>query len=130
MVTPGLVWLRHPLNMFHRKYLSVLLALVILAVAATWHVEAFVANPPLVGRSVTTMALPKMTPLAMAPVTEPSSMTMAAATVDPTSFLTDVFGSVLGTPLILAIPIVAALGVAGLVVFLIVSYANPAEPDE
>ena len=107
-----------------------LLALVILAVAATWHVEAFVANPPLVGRSVTTMALPKMTPLAMAPVTEPSSMAMAAATVDPTSFLTDVFGSVLGTPLILAIPIVAALGVAGLVVFLIVSYANPAEPDE
>ena len=61
---------------------------------------------------------------------ETSSLTVGATTVDPTSFLTDLFGNVLGTPLILAIPILAALGVAGLVVFFIVSYANPAEPDE
>ena len=54
----------------------------------------------------------------------------AAATIDPTTFLQDVLGGVLGTPLILAIPIVAALGVASLIAFLIVAYANPAESED
>jgi hypothetical protein len=59
-----------------------------------------------------------------------SSVNVAAATVDPTTFLSDIFAGVLGTPIILAIPIVAALLVAGLVVGFIVNYANPTEPDE
>ena len=52
------------------------------------------------------------------------------ATVDPTTFLQDLLGGVLGTPLILAIPIVAALGVASLIAFLIVAYATPAESED
>lgn len=75
------------------------------------------------------MPLPT-TKLDMMQETTSSTMTVAATTVDPTSFLTDALGGVLGTPLILAVPIVAALGVASLVVFFIVSYANPAEPDD
>ena len=59
-----------------------------------------------------------------------TSHTLAAVTLDPTTLLSDVFGSVLGTPLILAIPIVAALAVATLIAFGIVSYANPAEEEE
>jgi hypothetical protein len=58
------------------------------------------------------------------------SFTTAASTLDPTTFLSDVFGAVLGTPLILAIPIVAALGVATLIAYLIVAYASPAEEQD
>ena len=50
-------------------------------------------------------------------------------TIDPTTILSDIFRTVLGTPLILAIPIVAALGVATLIAYLIVSYASPAEEE-
>jgi hypothetical protein len=53
----------------------------------------------------------------------------SAATLDPTTFLTKIVGGVLGTPLILAVPIVAALSIAGLMAFLIISYASP-EVDE
>ena len=49
--------------------------------------------------------------------------------IDPTTVLSDVFSTVLGTPLILAIPIVAALLVATLIAYLIVSYASPAEEE-
>jgi hypothetical protein len=52
-----------------------------------------------------------------------------AATLDPTTFLTNILSGVLNTPLILAVPIVAALSVAGLMAFLIISYASP-EVDE
>jgi len=34
------------------------------------------------------------------------------------------------SPAILAVPILAAVGVASLIAFLIVAYANPADPDE
>ena len=57
-------------------------------------------------------------------------LSAAVATVDPTTFLQDLLGGVLGTPLILAIPIVAALGVASLIAFLIVAYATPAESED
>jgi hypothetical protein len=40
-----------------------------------------------------------------------------------------VLGAVLNTPLILAIPIVAALLVATLIAYLIVAYAQPAEDE-
>jgi hypothetical protein len=69
---------------------------------------------------------------AVSTLVEPSStMTLSdAITLDPTTFLSNVFGSVLGTPLILAIPIVAALGVASLFVYLLFSYASPAEEED
>jgi hypothetical protein len=60
----------------------------------------------------------------------PSSLVVSAATLDPTSVLSDVFAGLLGTPAILAIPIVAALGVAGLIAFFIISYANPEVDDD
>jgi hypothetical protein len=59
-----------------------------------------------------------------------SATISAVPTLDPTTLLSDVFGTILGTPLILAIPIVAALGVATLIAFAIVAYANPAEDEE
>lgn len=59
-----------------------------------------------------------------------SSLQISVETLDPTTVLSDVLGAFLGTPLILAVPIVAALGIAGLVAFAIVSYANPAADDD
>ncbi|KAL7478313.1 hypothetical protein ACHAW6_004083 [Cyclotella cf. meneghiniana] len=54
---------------------------------------------------------------------------LALATLDPTTVLSDALGGLLGSSLILAVPIVAALAVAGLIAFFIVSYANPADED-
>ncbi|KAL3923627.1 MAG: hypothetical protein SGILL_001551 [Bacillariaceae sp.] len=59
-----------------------------------------------------------------------SSMDLSAATLDPTTILSDVLSGVLGTPIILAVPIVAALGVASLIAWFIVSYANPEVDDD
>lgn len=58
-----------------------------------------------------------------------SSSFLAASTLDPTTVLSDLLGGVLNTPLILAVPIVAALLIASLIAYLIVDYARPAEPD-
>jgi hypothetical protein len=59
-----------------------------------------------------------------------SSLALSALpTFDPTTALSDVLGAVLNTPLILAIPIVAALLVATLIAYLIVAYAQPAEDE-
>ena len=96
---------------------------------ALCNVESFVIPRQVCSTPMATSSSLPTTKLAMMPETT-TSLTLAVDTVDPTNFLTDVFGSLLGTPAILAIPIVAALGVAGLVVFLIVSYANPAESDD
>ncbi|GAX09429.1 hypothetical protein FisN_6Lh195 [Fistulifera solaris] len=60
----------------------------------------------------------------------PSTLTTAVSTVDPTTFLSDVLGGVLGTPIILAVPILAALGVASLVAYAIIAYASPAADDD
>ena len=62
--------------------------------------------------------------------TASSSQVHAAATVDPTAALSNALGSFMGSPAILAIPIVAALGVATLIAFLIYSYAQPAVEDD
>lgn len=59
-----------------------------------------------------------------------SSMDLSAATLDPTTILSDVLGLFIGTPIILLVPIVAALGVAGVLVWGIVSYANPEVEDD
>lgn len=59
-----------------------------------------------------------------------SSHLQAAATVDPTAALSNILGNFLASPAILAIPIVAALGVASLLAFLIYAYAQPAAADD
>lgn len=59
-----------------------------------------------------------------------SSTNLAATTLDPTTFLSDLLGGFINSNLILLVPIVAALALASLVAFAIVSYANPVEPDE
>ncbi|GKY94488.1 hypothetical protein MPSEU_000414700 [Mayamaea pseudoterrestris] len=58
-----------------------------------------------------------------------SSLTLGASTVDPTSFLSNVLGSLLNTPIILLVPIFAALGVAGLLAFLLVKSSEPEEDE-
>jgi hypothetical protein len=60
-----------------------------------------------------------------------SSMSLGAVTVDPTTFLNDLFAGVAGTPeLLLAVPILAALSLVSVLVYALVSYASPAEPDD
>jgi hypothetical protein len=58
-----------------------------------------------------------------------SDMLLSATTLDPTTFFQNFLSLFLNTPIILAVPIVAALGVAGTLVFFIVSYASPAEDN-
>ena len=110
---------------------SSLLSLCLLLVSGLFSVEGFVANSPAVPKATTTVSslVDSTTRLeATTPLT--SSVEVSAATLDPTTFLSDALGGLLGTPAILAIPIVAALGVASLVAFLIVSYASPAADDD
>mmetsp|Transcript_18218 Transcript_18218/g.45262 ORF Transcript_18218/g.45262 Transcript_18218/m.45262 type:complete len:129 (-) Transcript_18218:273-659(-) len=66
---------------------------------------------------------------ALSPVTS-SSMDLSASTLDPTTILSDVLGVFIGTPIILLVPILAALGVAGLLAYGIVAYANPEVEDD
>jgi hypothetical protein len=58
-----------------------------------------------------------------------SDMLLSATTLDPTTFFQNVLGLFLNTPIILAVPIVAALGIAGTLVWAIVAYASPAEEN-
>ena len=96
--------------------------------------EAF--SPVSMGNSQPTMATQMATTkLHMGPsldfdVLASSSLELSAATLDPTTVLSDIFSGVLGTPLILAVPIVAALSVASLIAWFIVSYANPEVEDD
>ncbi|MGK3740625.1 MAG: hypothetical protein ACI8RD_007861 [Bacillariaceae sp.] len=59
-----------------------------------------------------------------------SSIELSAATLDPTTLLADIFGFLIGTPIILLVPILAALAVAGILVGGIVMYANPEIEDD
>lgn len=59
-----------------------------------------------------------------------SSFEVSASTLDPTTILSDIFAGLIGTPAILAVPIVAALAVASLIAFIIVSYASPEVEDD
>jgi hypothetical protein len=85
-------------------------------------VEGFVVIP---SSTTSKIAITKTASLPAA-----STLTTAVSTVDPTSFLSDVLGGVLGTPIILAVPILAALGIASLVAYAIVAYASPAADDD
>jgi hypothetical protein len=57
------------------------------------------------------------------------SLDLAAATLDPSTFLSTIFSAFLNTPIILAVPIVAALGVAGVLAFLLVKSSQPYEDE-
>ena len=59
-----------------------------------------------------------------------SSIDLSAGTLDPTTVLSDVLGAFIGTPIILLVPILAALGVAAVLAWGIVSYANPEVEDD
>ena len=65
-----------------------------------------------------------------ATATESSSNLVSVATLDPTTMLSDTLGGLLGSSLILAVPIIAALAIVGIIAFAIVSYANPADEDD
>lgn len=65
-----------------------------------------------------------------APVLASSSMELSAVTLDPATFLTDIFGGLINTPIILAVPIVAALAVSGLIAYFLVQSSVPYEDDD
>lgn len=120
--------------------MNLLRSVVFLLAVAGPVADAFAVQPASTSLLLTTPAtkLVAASPLAILPPQDfpllpeelANTLLLSASTIDPTTFFSDIFGAVVGTPLILAIPIVAALAVASTVVFLLVSYANPAEPDE
>eukprot|EP00559_Dactyliosolen_fragilissimus_P006775 CAMPEP_0184871310 /NCGR_PEP_ID=MMETSP0580-20130426/40645_1 /TAXON_ID=1118495 /ORGANISM="Dactyliosolen fragilissimus" /LENGTH=85 /DNA_ID=CAMNT_0027373953 /DNA_START=188 /DNA_END=445 /DNA_ORIENTATION=+ len=81
--------------------------------------------------STTSYMLPSAETISFSHVIESSpSVDVAAATIDPTTALSQLLGGVLGSPLILAVPILAAVAVASILAWGIVAYANPADPDD
>eukprot|EP00521_Asterionellopsis_glacialis_P013487 CAMPEP_0195290376 /NCGR_PEP_ID=MMETSP0707-20130614/6270_1 /TAXON_ID=33640 /ORGANISM="Asterionellopsis glacialis, Strain CCMP134" /LENGTH=72 /DNA_ID=CAMNT_0040350499 /DNA_START=1 /DNA_END=219 /DNA_ORIENTATION=+ len=63
--------------------------------------------------------------------TDPSSsLQVAVETLDPTTVLTQGLAGLLNSPVILLVPIGAALGVASLIAWAIVAYANPQVEDD
>ena len=64
------------------------------------------------------------------PILLSNSNMVAAVTIDPTTLVSQALGGFLGSPAVLAVPILAAFSVASLLAWGIVSYANPADPDE
>lgn len=108
---------------------------------------AFVVGPNLPVRSAafpTAAAAPSSTtplralpPVDFSPVsappaaaTESAAEFLSAATLDPTTALSQALGGLLGSPAILAVPILAAIAVASAVAWFIVSYASPAVEDD
>jgi hypothetical protein len=59
-----------------------------------------------------------------------STFEIAAGTIDPTTALAQVLAGLLGSPIILLVPVLAAVSVAALLAWGIFSYASPADPDE
>ena len=102
----------------------------VMALVAT---EAFVPMAQLSSPSVLASKQPvqalQATPL-LADAVSSSSVDISAATLDPTTVLSDLLAGLIGTPAILLVPIVAALSVAGVIAFFIVSYANPEVEDD
>jgi hypothetical protein len=111
-----------PAMFLRRVFLSVLCLAMAVQAFVPSHQRAFVASPP--SSKMATSSCLSATPFTDA------SVHVSAATLDPTTMLSDLFSGILGSPIILAIPILAALSVAGIVVYGIVSYASPTEPDD
>jgi hypothetical protein len=69
-------------------------------------------------------------PLLSTPAFLDNSQVVAAATIDPTAILSGIAGGIIGSPIILAVPILAALGVAFVIGWLIFAYATPQVEDD
>ena len=59
-----------------------------------------------------------------------TNLFLSLSTLDPTTFLSDALGGLLGSYAILAVPIIAALSIVAVIAWLIVGYANPADEDD
>jgi hypothetical protein len=59
-----------------------------------------------------------------------SSIQLSAGTLDPTTIISDILRGLILSPAILLVPIGAALAVATLLAWLIVSYASPVVEDD
>ena len=104
--------------------------------------QALAFAPTIISSISTSTMMKSQSPLNMMPMDmnanmdsqfqflESSSNTVAAATIDPTTALSQVLGGLLGSPIILLVPIGAAFTIATVIAWLIVSYANPADPDD
>ena len=57
-------------------------------------------------------------------------MARNVATVDPATALSDVLGDLVMSPAVLAVPILAAMTVAAVIVGFIISYSNPEDEDK
>lgn len=89
-----------------------------------------ISTTPLKATSIPTEIFTTTDVLINNAATESSSSLVSLATLDPTTILSDVLGGLIGGPAILLVPIIAALSIAGVIAFLIVSYANPADEDD
>jgi hypothetical protein len=59
-----------------------------------------------------------------------SFLQATTASVDPTAVLSNTLSNLIGSPAILAVPIVTALALATLIAWLIASYAEPQVEDD
>ena len=103
---------------------------VVLAVA-----DAFVAKPKSTSFVLSPIASQQRTnhqlyqsPLLIDSV-DSSHVLISADTIDPTTALSDILGGAINSPVVLLFPVVVALSLASIVAWLLVGYANPADPD-
>ena len=120
--------------MIRRSPLFFVVVAALLAVSSAFVQPAnFVSSRPAGQSSTCDASLSALAPASAADIVltnELPSTAVSAATVDPTSFLSSVLGGLLGSPAILLVPILAAVGVATGVAAFIVWSANPADEDE
>ena len=121
--------------MIRRSPLFFFVVAALLAVSSAFVQPAnFVSSRPAGQSSTCDPSLSAIAPASAADIVllsnELPSTAISAATVDPTSFLSSVLGGLLGSPAILLVPILAAVGVATGVAAFIVWSANPADEDE
>ena len=120
--------------MIRRSPLFFVVVAALLAVSSAFVQPAnFVSSRPAGQSSTCDPSLSAIAPASAADIVltnELPSAAISAATVDPTSFLSSVLGGLLGSPAILLVPILAAVGVATGVAAFIVWSANPADEDE
>ena len=111
--------------------MTTLQKVILLCLSLALVADAF-APSPIVSRVAQDSLCASPSCLQVAPVDmfEATSTTVAAATLDPTTFLSDLLSVFISSNAILAVPIIAALAVASLVGWAIIAYANPAEPED
>lgn len=122
-----------PLNQRYSAFLLICLAIIGTAMS-------FVPSPAFTAIQVSSPSTPNNIALKSLPDSvfsshiessfDTTTNMVAVSTLDPSTFLSDLLGGLLGSYAILAVPIVAALTVAAVIAFAIVSYANPADEDD